>query len=76
MKHIVDTAVCDRTVEEVNRIIAENGWTFNYTMLRIGADRRRFHDWQTHFRAPGTYILSGIAKLGGDVNYILTGRHK
>ena len=73
MKRKSESTIGCRAYEEVNRLFPDD---FVITICRkIGCSRQTYNSWGTGF-APSAMFLSRILQLGGDVEYILTGRRK
>lgn len=61
-----------RASEEFTRYARENGLTFEQASERAGFDRKLTWEWWTG-QSPSSASLVGLASIGIDVGYIITG---
>ena len=73
MKRKADIAIGQRFVEELYRMHPES--SDRKIAVRMGCASSTIQEWREG-KAPGTMYLRRFLELGGDVDYVLTGRRK
>lgn len=71
MKRKADIAIGQRFVEELYRMFPEH--SDRKIAVRMGCSRSTIQEWRVG-KSPGALYLRRFLELGGDVDYVLTGR--
>jgi hypothetical protein len=74
MNRLANREICERTVEEVERMAKENNSSAAAELRRLKMGHSAYSNWKSWNACPGAFALSKMAANGYDVMYILTGR--